>query len=432
MILKNGIVYSYPDINGEKLDIRIERNKIKNIAKNLQPCNNENILKIDNLYVIPGIVDLHAHFRVPGEEYKEDFVSGSNAALKGGITTAVAMPNTNPPIDNPFIIREIYEKIKKEAKMEIFLSSTISKNRKGKELVSFRENKKAGAIFFTDDGSDINDPFLMFEAVCSARKNKALLFIHPEWHSLTKNKFFNKGILDEYFKKEGQPIEAESFSILSFGLIAGFLKTRIHFTHISTESSINVIRFLKEKFGKNITCDVTPHHLILSDKDLIEPFLDSNKKINPPLRSEKDRIALEKALIEGTIDCISTDHAPHSKEEKNLDIERAPFGSIGFETFFSSLFTTFVLTKKINLIDLTKKLCYNPSMLLGIKRGVIKKGYNANITVFNPTEKYRVEEEVFVSKSKNSCFIGREFFGKIYFTIINGKIGFLLENIKHE
>ncbi|MGC8764460.1 MAG: dihydroorotase [Brevinematia bacterium] len=426
MVIKNGIVFNYrPTLNGEKLDIKIENGYITAIDRNLKTGRNEEVIDATGMYVIPGLIDLHSHFRVPGEEYKEDFVTGSNAAAKGGITTAIAMPNTSPPIDNPAILREICKRAKKEGEIEIFLSSAITKNREGKELVSIRNNKKAGAIFFTDDGSDINDLSLIFEMLKEAKRERVLIFVHPEWHSLTRGKFFSYGRLNEHFKMEGQLDDAESLSIIIEGLVAGFLKSRIHFTHISTEKSIKALNFLKSKFPNLITCDTTPHHLILNDMDLIQPSIDTNKKINPPLRSEKDRLSLEKGIIEGVIDCIATDHAPHSEKEKNQKIEKAPYGTIGFETFLPVTFTYLVKQKNFSILDWIKLVSYNPSLIAKIKkRGSIKVGNVGNITIFNPDEEIKVERKFFLSKSKNSAFIGKSFYGRVYFTICQGKIVF--------
>ncbi len=424
MIIKNGIVFSYPEIDGERLSIKIDRGVVKKIGQNILPEEGEKVIDAKNMYVIPGLVDLHAHFRTPGFEYKEDFITGSNAAAKGGITTAVAMPNTKPTIDNPSIIRELKEEIKNKSKIEILISSAMTKDRNAKDIVNIKENKKAGAIFFTDDGSDINDPVVIFNLTKEAYKNKALLFVHPEIHSLTENKPFNKGELNSFFGMEGQPSEAESLSILIFGLIAGMNNTNVHFTHISTKKSVEAIRFLKERFGSKISCDATPHHLILNDKDLINSALDMNKKINPPLRSEEDRVAIEKALLGGTIDVIATDHAPHSKEEKSLSIDKALPGSIGFETFLPSTFTHLVKSNKMSVINWIKLITYFPSRIINIDRGEIKKGKKANIVIFNPDEKIKIDENFFLSKSKNSAFMGKEFYGKVYHTIARGEIVF--------
>ncbi|MCX7820812.1 MAG: dihydroorotase [Brevinematales bacterium] len=429
MIIKNGIIFNTdPFIDGKKLDIKIENSIIKKIAPSIIPKENESIIDAKNLYVIPGLVDIHSHFRVPGYEYKEDFITGSKAAAKGGITTSVAMPNTAPVIDNPTILKSLYEKAKRESSIEILFSSAMTISRNGKDIVNIKENKKAGAIFFTDDGSDINNPFIIFDLTKKAKRYKVLLVVHPEWHSLTNDKFFNKGFLDTIFGKEGQPEEAESIAILVFGLIAGLNKTKVHFTHISTQSSVETIKFLKDKFGSLISCDTTPHHLILTDKDLINPSLDTNKKINPPLRSEKSKKALEEAIIDGTIDLLATDHAPHSEEEKSAPIEKAPFGSTGFETFLPATFTHLVKNRKISIHKWIDLISTNPARVINIDRGKIKKGKLANLVIFNPNENIKIEKIFFQSKSKNSAFIGKIFDGKVYYTISKGEIIYYEKN----
>lgn len=424
MLIKNGIVFSYfPHINGEKLDIRVKNGVITKISKNINPHNGEEIIDARNRYLIPGIVDIHSHLRTPGFEYKEDFRSGSMAAGKGGITTLVAMPNTYPPLDNPKILVETYRKIEREASVEILLSSTITKKREGKELVDFKENKRAGCVFFTDDGNDINDIKLIEEICKLAGDGKFLIFVHPETHSLTKGKFFNKGELDDLFKREGQPPESESHSIMMFSLCGIKYCARIHFTHISSKIGVEILDFLKRHYGNLFTCDITPHHLILNDRDLVYPSQDPNRKVNPPLRSEADRIAIESALKDGVIDCIASDHAPHSLEEKNLGLENAPPGTIGFETMLPSTFTFLVRNKKIKMLDWIKLISYNPSKIIGLrKRGGIGRGFFANLVIFNPEEEILVNDDFLVSKSKNSAFKGMKFYGKIYYTLVKGKI----------
>ncbi len=423
MVIKNGIVFNTkPIINGEKLDIKIEKSIIKKIALEIPAQANEKIIDARNLFIIPGLVDLHSHLRTPGQEYKEDFITGGKAAAKGGITTAIAMPNTNPAIDNSEILKNLYNKAKKESAIEILFSSSMTKSRDGVNIVNIKENKKAGAVFFTDDGSDINNPNIIFNITKEASKYKALLFVHPEWHPLTKDKFFNKGYLDKFFGIEGQPEDAESISILIFGLISGFNNARVHFTHISTKKSVEVIKFLKDKFGDLITCDTTPHHLILTEYDVLNQKIDPNKKINPPLRSEESRQAIEEAIIDGTIDAIATDHAPHSEEEKSTQIDKVPFGSIGFETFLPSTFTHLVKSGKISLISWLNLTSYKPSKIINIDRGVIRPKKIANLVIFDPHEKVNVDRNFFESKSKNSAFIGKNFHGKVYYTISKGEI----------
>ena len=421
MIIKGGRVYDYKSgLNGEKIDIRVEGETIMEIGRNI-PGNDEKIIEADGLFVIPGLVDMHAHFRVPGQEHKEDFETGSHAAAKGGITTALAMPNTQPPIDQPSMVADLYKRIKRESVMDIRLSACMTLGRAGEKAVDFAGNLHAGCIAFSDDGNGIQNERMMLELSELALKNNTLLIEHTESELLSGNAPISYGKLEDILQIKGQPAEAESLDILKFGVIAGMIGARIHFTHISTHKSVEAIRMLKRTYPGRVSADTTPHHLSLSEDDNLIP--DTNKKMNPPLRPESDRVEIERGLVFGSIDAIATDHAPHTAEEKNRDFIHAPFGTIGFETFLPVTFTHLVTRNRLSVREWVKLVSYKPAHLLGLHQtGALIPGRRADIVLFDPQAKIFVDENFFVSKSKNSAFSGKELKGKVMKTIFAGKV----------
>lgn len=420
MLIRNGTVYDYANgIKGEKLDILIEGGRIRQIKKRIT-AEDKDVFQAKGLFVVPGLVDMHAHLREPGQGYKETIETGTASAAKGGITTVLAMPNTVPPVDNPEIIKTLSEEIKKRAIVNVLLASAMTEGRKGEKPVDLAANLAAGCAVFTDDGSGIQDPRVMMEICAAAVKKSVLLMEHPELEFLSNKAPIGKGRLEKLFNLAGQPAEAESLDILLFGSIAGLQGARIHFTHISTEKSVIAIKLLKEEYGKLITCDCTPHHIALTEKD-IKSIDDTNKKINPPLRQESDRKAIEKGLRKGIIDAIATDHAPHAANEKAGGFEKALPGTIGFETLLPVTYTALVKSKQISMMEWVKLTSYNPSKILGIKKGSIGKEDIADITVFDPDADFVVNEKNIVSKSKNSAFLGKKYKGVVKMTVCGGK-----------
>ncbi len=425
MIIKNGIVFDCRNkIDGKKLDILIVKDRIKKIAHNIEE-KNEPVIEARGLFVIPGLIDLHAHLREPGETHKETIGTGSRAAAKGGITTVLAMPNTKPPVDNPRLIAGLKEIAARDSVIRMLFASCMTKGRLGLEPVDFFRNKKAGCAAFSDDGSSAQD-FEVMEKICLAAKHaKALLIEHPEVRALSKNRPLSYGAASKKYSLPGQPAEAESLAIWSLGTIAGMTGARVHFTHVSTQKSIEAVRALKDYYPGLITCDCTPHHLLLSESILLKK-LDPDKKMNPPLRPEQDRKAIEEAVINGIIDALATDHAPHSEKEKNLPFEKAPFGAIGFETFLASTYTHLVKKKKVNILDWLKLITLQPARILGIESGRLETGGTASLTLFDPDKSFEIKKENMISRSKNSAFLGMRFSGCVEYTIAGGKTVFPL------
>jgi len=422
LIIKGGFVFDHRNhINGQVLDIRVEHGKISALRRQIKPEEGEKVIDAEGKYVIPGIVDMHCHLREPGGEHKETVKTGTSAAAKGGITTLLAMPNTNPALDNPHVLYRLQAAIRKESRIEVKVASAMTRNREGAEPVNFAQNKQAGYTAFSDDGDGVSDEKLLYEICYQAKNAGALLIEHPEDVFLSKKEPCSYGKIADILKTLGQSAESESLDILKFGTIAGSVGARAHFTHISTRKSVEAVRMLKRLYPGLITADTTPHHLRLSEDDNL--LLDPNLKMHPPLRPEDDRIAVERAVIFGTIDAIATDHAPHSPEEKDAGFIKAPFGVIGFETALSVVFTHLVKQHRTSMLDMVKLMCANPAKILRLEEGgAIQETKRADITVFDPDKRWTVKPEGFISKSKNSAFLDKELWGSVRYTLYAGEI----------
>ncbi len=420
MIIKGAKVFDpATGKDGVNLDIETEGGIIKRLAPSIDP-DGQKIVDGRNLYAIPGLIDMHAHLREPGYESKETIASGTLSAAKGGITTVVAMPNTNPPMDNVQMYRRVSDIAASDAIVEVLPASCITQGRRGRIAVNFAENKKTGYVLFTDDGSPVTDIALLVTVCKQAAAAKTLLMEHPEIPELTADAPLSYGELAERTGMKGQPAESECIDILTFGSLAGMYGARIHFTHVSTKAAVEAIRYLKDAYDGLVTADVTPHHLTLNELD--NTGLDPDKKMNPPLRPESDRAAVEKALLDGTVDCIASDHAPHTAAEKSLGFAKAPFGTTGFETMLAATFTRLVVKSGLPVSRWLEMLTVKPAKILGIDRGTLAPGKKANVALFDPNSAFVVSKESFVSQSKNSAFAGMELKGKVCFTICGGRI----------
>lgn len=416
-ILKNGFVIDYATSTNEKLDILIEDDKIKSIDRNLQ-IDAEELIDCTGLYVMPGMIDIHCHLRQPGFEYKETIESGSKSAVKGGFTTICAMPNTMPVPDNADVLKWIIEKGKKVDLCNVFSYSSVTKREQGRELVNFKEQVSAGAVAFSDDGVPLRNSKLAKEAMVVTTKLGRFVASHCE------DEFFigggiNAGSVSEELGVEGVYRESEEIMAAREIAIAGINDVRVHLCHISTEGTVALVRDAKAR-GVKVTAETCPHYYTLTDKEAL--ISGSNAKINPPLRTQKDINAIIRGLQDGTIDAIVTDHAPHSKEEKSRGLAIAPWGVIGFETALAVTITALVNKGHISYLDMVKLMSYNPATLINIDRGTIQEGKVADLTIFNPDIEYIYTEDMIISKSKNSPFIGKKLNGKVMYTIVGGKI----------
>ena len=417
ILLKNGNLIDYKNKINDKYDILIENDKIVKIEKNIEE-NVDEIIDCTSLNIIPGMIDMHCHLREPGFEYKETIETGSKSAVAGGFTTICPMPNTKPTPDNVETLQKIIDEAKRINLCNVLPYASVSKGEKGEELVDFTELKKAGAIAFSDDGMPVVNSRMMREAMINADKLGTFVASHCEEKSVAKGAI-NAGKVAEQLGVDGVLPEAEEIMAAREIVISETNNVRGHICHISTQTTKNMVRDAKKR-GVKITCETCPHYFSFTVEEVLKSG--TNAKMNPPLREEKDRKAIIEGLKEGTIDCIITDHAPHSKEEKAQELAKAPNGIIGFETALSAEIMNLVDTGDISYLDLVKLTSYRPAELLKIDRGTIEVGKIADITIFDPNERYIYTEDMIVSKSKNSPFIGKELKGKVKYTIVSGRI----------
>ena len=422
ILLKNGRLIDYKTNKDELTDILIHNDRIEKIAKNIDDKADE-IIDCTNLNIIPGMIDMHCHLREPGFEYKETIETGAKSAVCGGFTTICPMPNTNPTPDSAIILQKIIEEGKRVNLCNILPFASVSKGEKGEELVNFDELKEAGAIGFSDDGMPVVNSRMMREAMIKADSLGSFVSSHCEEKSVSSGAI-NAGKIADTLGVEGVLPEAEEIMAAREIVISETNNVRGHICHISTKTSKNMIRDAKKR-GVKITCETCPHYFTFTVDEVLKSG--ANAKMNPPLREEKDRQAIIEGLKEGTIDSIITDHAPHSEEEKERELSKAPNGIIGFETALAAEIMNLVDTGDLSYLDLVRVTSYNPAKLLKIDRGTIEEGKIADITIFDPNERYVYTKDMIVSKSKNSPFIGKELKGNVKYTIVGGRIVFPFE-----
>ncbi len=398
-------------------DIFIDRGKIAKIGKGLS-VNAKEEMDGKGLTLIPGLIDLHTHFREPGFEYKETIETGARAALRGGYVACVSMPNTDPACDNQSVVAAILRRAT-ESHFNIFPCGTISKGRQGKEISEMAELKEAGCVAVSDDGNFVQNSLLMRHAMEYASMFDFLVISHAIDEDLSRGGVMNENKMSTIVGLKGSPNAAEEIAVLRDIALAKLTRARLHIAHVSTEGAVKLIREAKEE-GVPVTCEVTPHHFALTDESLIN--YDTNFKINPPLRTEKDIAEIKKGLKDGTIDVIATDHAPHAEEEKEHEFVDAPFGVIGLETALGVAMTELCHTKILSLEDIIWKMALKPAELIGLRDfNEIKEGLDANLTIISLDEVWEVRKDDFLSKSRNSCFIGRKLKGRVHHTFCNGK-----------
>ena len=419
LLLKNGKVFDYKTKLNNKYDILIENDKIVKIEKNINETADKEI-DCTNLNIIPGMIDIHCHLREPGGEHKETIETGSKSAVAGGFTTICPMPNTKPTPDNVETLTYIINEAKRVNLCNVLPYASVSKGEKGEELVNFEELKKAGAIAFSDDGMPVVNSRMMRQAMIEADKLGTYVASHCEEKSVSAGAI-NAGPVADKLGVQGVLPEAEEIMAAREIVISETNNVRGHICHISTKTSKNMIRDAKKR-GVKITCETCPHYFTFTVDEVLKSG--TNAKMNPPLREEKDRQAIIEGLKEGTIDCIITDHAPHSESEKDVELAKAPNGIIGFETALSAEIMNLVDPGHIDYLNLVRLTSYTPAKILHIdnERGSIEIGKKADVTIFDPNEEYIYTKDMIVSKSKNSPFIGKKLKGKVKYTIVNGRI----------
>ncbi len=416
MLIKNGYLINPYTNTSEYADIRVENGTITEIGK-LTVSEQEEVLDIEGLTIAPGLIDTHIHFRDPGFTYKEDLHTGSLAAAKGGFTSVICMANTKPTVDNVETLTDILERAKNE-KIRIYQTTAITKGLQGKEMCDLEVLKEAGACGFTDDGIPIVDASLCYQAMLKAAELDMPISLHEEDPAFISENGINRGVASEHLGIGGSPSLAEEVMVSRDCMLALHSKAHTVIQHISSGNSVALVRNAKA-LGANVHAEATPHHFTLTDEAVIK--YGSLAKMNPPLREEKDRLAIIEGLKDGTIDLIATDHAPHSAEEKAAEpMWKAPSGITGLETSLGLGITSLVKPGHLTMMELLEKMTCNPARLYKLPGGSVEVGAPADFVVFNPDEEWVVED--FASKSTNTPFTGAKLFGKVWYTICNGEI----------
>lgn len=419
MIIKGGRIIDPGSKRDEVLDIKIEDGKIVEIAKDIEASSDkEEIIDARGKIVVPGLIDVHVHFRDPGQTHKEDLVTGSQAAIAGGFTSVVQMANTSPKIDSKEKIIEHYKRAR-DLPLKVFTVSALTKNFGDLELVDMEENFKRGALAFTDDGIPNRNSKLILEAMNRAKELGAIISFHEEDPELIEQNGINHSEVSDKLGIYGSPKIAETSFIARDVAMAIYTGAKISIQHISTGLGVDLVKFGKE-MGANIYAEVTPHHIALNDSAVLE--YGSLAKMNPPLRSEEDRLRIIRGIKEGTIEIIATDHAPHTAEEKSKEITKAPSGIIGLETSFSICYENLVLTKEITLMKLIELMSTNPARIYGLEGGEISQGKTADLAIIDLESEYTIDK--YKSKSSNTPFKDKTLRGEVLYTISEGKIVF--------
>ncbi len=404
------------------LEVMIESDVITYLGKDLSGVASPDCQDLDGQggLLVPGLIDVHVHLREPGGEHKETIATGSRAAARGGYTTICAMPNLNPVPDNPENLSAIYDTIQTDAVIDVRQYATLTKELTSEtELVDYNALSKAGAFAFTNDGFGVQTAGTMYEAMLEAEKMNKPVVAHTEDNSLLYDGVMHEGQQNQKLNLPGMLALTESTQIARDVLLAEKTGVHYHVCHVSSKGSVRVIREAK-KAGIGVTCEVSPHHLLFTENAIQSD--DANYKMNPPLRSEADRQALLAGLLDGTIDMIATDHAPHTSEEKKHGFKEAPFGITGIETAFQLLYTYLVRTGHCTLSQLISWMSVRPAEVFDLPLGKIQIGGLANLAIFAMDEKTFISEKDFVSKSSNSPFIDWEIYGETIATIYQGKI----------
>lgn len=426
IIIKQGHIIDPANKIDKIGDILIEGNKIKKIAEKITSISSSKIINAEGKIVIPGIIDMHVHLREPGREDEETIESGTIAAAHGGITSVVTMANTTPVCDNSSVIGYISQQAKKFGKVNVYSYGVISKNIEGKELSEIGELKNAGVVGISDDGKTVTDSYLMRKAMEYVKAFNLPIISHCEDTSLSTNGVMNEGYFSTILGLPGIPNATEEIIVARDIMLAQLTNSSLlHLTHLSTSGSIELVRKAKKR-GLKITCDTCPHYFSLTDKAVTT--FNPNTKVNPPLRAEKDLKKIINGLKDDTIDCITTDHAPHTKLEKDVEFSNAPFGIIGLETLLPLIISKLVKPKILSLTKAIEKITINPAKILNLDKGTLSINADADITIVDVNKEEVITENYFRSKSKNSPFTGEKLTGFPVLTLVKGKVVFSADN----
>lgn len=418
ILIKNGKVIDPVNNINEIFDILVEDKRISKVAKNIN-VKTDTIIDAAGKLVLPGLVDMHVHLREPGREDKETVLSGTKAALKGGVTSVLAMPNTLPAIDSSENVELLRGIIDNSVCANVFICGAITKKREGKELTDIAALKKYGVIAISDDGASVDDEQILSRAFKKAKQEGVLVICHCEDNLISNHGVVNLGFISTKLGLRGISKESEYKRVKRDIELAEQSQARVHIAHVSCRESVEIIASAKKR-GVNVTAETAPHYFCLTQEAVSD--YDTNMKMNPPLRTKEDVHAVKYALKEGVIDVIASDHAPHTINEKDIEFDRAEFGIIGLETELAVSISELIGGGLLDWPDLVKKLSVNPASILGIGKGTLAQGRDADIIIVDPDKEWVVQKDEIVSKSKNSPFIGRKLKGLVEYTICAGSV----------
>lgn len=419
ILIKNGRVIDPAKGTDDVMDIVIDGGKIKAMGHYPENGEYETVIDASGLTVGPGLIDVHVHFRDPGLTYKEDIGTGAAAAKKGGFTTVVTMANTKPPVDSEETVRYVLEEGKKTG-IHVLPAACVSVGMKGQELTDMDALKAAGAVGFTDDGIPLMDQKLVRQAMLKAKELDVPLSFHEEDPAFISENGIHAGEAAKALGIQGSPALAEDALVARDCMLALHTGASVNIQHISSVNSVRMVKLAKE-LGADVTAEVTPHHFTLTESAVLEHG--AMAKMNPPLRTEKDRLGIIEGIKDGSIDTIATDHAPHSAEEKAVEpVWKAPSGIIGLETALALAVTNLVKPGHLTMVQLMEKMSLNPAKLYRFDKGSVAEGADADLVIFDENERWTVTEDDIASKSHNTPFIGAELYGRVKYTICGGRI----------
>lgn len=419
ILIKNGRVIDPAKGTDDVMDMVIDGGKIKAMGHYPENGEYETVIDASGLTVGPGLIDVHVHFRDPGLTYKEDIGTGAAAAKKGGFTTVVTMANTKPPVDSEETVRYVLEEGKKTG-IHVLPAACVSVGMKGQELTDMDALKAAGAVGFTDDGIPLMDQKLVRQAMLKAKELDVPLSFHEEDPAFISENGIHAGEAAKALGIQGSPALAEDALVARDCMLALHTGASVNIQHISSVNSVRMVKLAKE-LGADVTAEVTPHHFTLTESAVLEHG--AMAKMNPPLRTEKDRLGIIEGIKDGSIDMIATDHAPHSAEEKAVEpVWKAPSGIIGLETALALAVTNLVKPGHLTMVQLMEKMSLNPAKLYRFDKGSVAEGADADLVIFDENERWTVTEDDIASKSHNTPFIGVELYGRVKYTICGGRI----------
>lgn len=424
LLIKNGRVINPWTGTDEPLDLRVREDKIAEWGERLSPAAGEELVDASGCLVMPGFIDMHVHLRDPGLTEKEDIASGSAAAAAGGYTTILAMPNTKPVADAPEVVRYVHERAAEVGLVQVLQVGSVTKGMEGKELSDLEGMIEAGICAISEDGKSVMDSGLYREAMQIAAGRNITVLAHCEDIHLVRGGVINMGSKSKELQVPGISNAVENIIAARDIMLAEETGVRLHLCHCSTKESVEMIRKAKEA-GISVSGEVCPHHFTLTEEDISEG--DSNYKMNPPLRSRSDVDALKTGLGEGVMEVISTDHAPHTREEKERDLLHAPFGIVGMETAAALTYTELVMPGYLTVMDMAEKMSANPAKILGIPGGDISVGKTADIVIFDPRTSYTIHGTDFCGKGRNMPYEGRKVQGRVRTTIFHGRISYCVD-----